>query len=108
MTRIAIELDMPANLAKAAEKHGLLSSSTLLALIKRELEKAAPQETGELNSADYPKGSPSWIKGIVSSDLLGSVTQNCTDAELIAPIDVEWYATCGSWDSGVEDDHDRD
>ena len=106
MTRIAIELDMPANLAEAAQKQGLLSSPVLLELIKRELEKTPPPKAEEFNPADYPPGYQPWMVGIVPPDLFGKGQILVSDEEFMKPIEDDWYAARGSWGPGLEDDDD--
>ena len=108
MTRIAIELDMSANLIEAAIELGLLSSSALSKLIRRELEKRMPPQPEEFNPADYLPGYQPWMMKIVSPDLFGSVSQNCTDEELMELIEADWNGIRGSWGSVLEDDHDCD
>jgi hypothetical protein len=61
MTRIAIELDMPAIMAEAAKRQGLLSSPALLELIKRELEKIRRQKAGSsIRLIILQATSPGW------------------------------------------------
>ena len=107
MTRIAIELDMPAILAEAAQRQGLLSSPALLELIKRELEKNPPSEGGEFNPADYPPDYQPWMVGLVSPDLFGKGRILVSDEEFMKPIEADWYAARGSWGPGLEEDDDR-
>jgi|GEM_PF-5892326 hypothetical protein len=106
MTRIAIELEMPAHLAEAAEKQGLLSSSALLELIKRELDKNPPPEAKEFDPADYPPGYKSWMVGKVSPEMFGKGKILVSDEEFMEPIEADWYAARGSWGPGLEDDDD--
>lgn len=107
MTRIAIELDLPAGLAEAAKKQGLLSSPALLELIKREVEKNPPLEAGKFNPADYPPGFQPWMVGKVSPKLFGKGRILVSDDEFMKPIEADWYADRGSWGPGVEGDDDR-
>lgn len=108
MTRIAIELDIPVNMAEAAKKKGLLSSSGLLELIRKELEKAPPaEENGEFDPADYPPGFQPWMVGRVSPELFGKGKIRVSDEEFMKPIEADWYAAKGSWGPELEDDDDR-
>ncbi len=107
MTRIAIELDMPANFAEAAKKQGLLSSTALFELIKRELEKAPPPKAEDFDPKDYPPGFQPWMVGCVSPDLFGKGRILVSDEEFMEPIEADWYAAKGSWGPGLEDDDDR-
>ena len=90
MTRIAIELDLPTGLAEAAEKQGLLSSSAILELIRRELKKNVSSAGRVFNPSDYPPGFQPWMMDVVPPDLFGSVRQNCGDEELMEPLDLDW------------------
>lgn len=106
MTRIAIELDMPATFAEAAQKRGLLSSPVLFELIKRELDKnPLPEE--EFNPLDYPPGFQPWMVGRVSPKLFGKGRILVSDEEFMNPIEADWYAAKGSWGPGLEGDDDR-
>ena len=107
MTRIAIELDMPASFVEAAEKQGLLSSPALFELIKRELEKVPPPEAEEFHPQDYPPGFQPWMVGRVSPHLFGKGRILVSDEELMKPIEADWYAARGSWGPGLEDDNGR-
>jgi len=85
MPRIAIELDLPENLARAAAENDLLSSKAVTEFIKREVAK----------SAVTPKASPSvplqpWMEGIVSPHLLGQGKILVDDDRFMAPIEAEW------------------
>jgi hypothetical protein len=106
MTRIAIELEIPASLAEAAQKQGLLSSSTLLELIKRELKKSPSSEKGEFNPADYPVGYQPWMVDLVSPNLLGKGRILVSDEEFMKPIEADWHAARGAWGDGLEGDDD--
>jgi len=85
MPRIAIELDLPESLARAAAERDLLSAKAMVELIKREVAK----------SAAVPKASPSirlqpWMEGVVSPHLLGQGKILVDDDQFMAPIEDEW------------------
>ena len=85
MPRIALELDLPENLAQAAAEKGLLSSQAMMELIR----------CAVANSADAPKTPPSaclqpWMEGIVSPHLLGRGKILVDDEQFMAPVEAEW------------------
>jgi hypothetical protein len=87
MPRIAIELDMPPDIAEAAEKMGLLSSNALLGLIKTELIKnSTPSKIVDFNPADYPPGFEPWMVGKISPILYRKGIVLVSDEEFIKPI----------------------
>lgn len=104
MTKIVVEIDLPDDLAEAAQKRGLLSSRALSELIMKELEKTLIQEAKEFNPADYPPGYQPWMVGIVPPELFGTGKILVSDEELMKPIEEDWYAARGSWGPGLEDD----
>ena len=102
MTRIAIELDLPADMIEAAKKQGLLSAQAITELIRREMEKNSSAEVINFNPAYDKLGFQPWLVGKVSPALFGKSQILASDDDLPEPIEADWYAAGGASAPGVE------